>query len=100
MTQQVTAHVVASGNQLIEDAARLSAQESFLSAASLLKSNVSNVRLALQSRVNHPELASDERKGLRDFSDQDVICGQYTTFQCRKLHRVKSFEKMRKSFFV
>nr|CAB3262899.1 uncharacterized protein LOC100184888 [Phallusia mammillata] len=69
------ARVVASGNHLIEDVARLPSQEGFLASVSSLQTQVANVNLSLRSKCNHPELTSKARKGLRDFTDQDLICG-------------------------
>ncbi|CAK8693886.1 unnamed protein product [Clavelina lepadiformis] len=68
-------HTVASGNQLIEDSTKLSYQEGFLAAASEVKARAASLRLALTSMSCHPELVSEERKGLRDFSDKDALSG-------------------------
>ena len=72
---QATIHVVASGNQLIQDCSRLHSQEAFLASSGGLKTAVADLKAAVTSKGSHSDVISRDRKGLRDFSDQTVITG-------------------------
>lgn len=69
--------MIASGNMLIEDTARLANQEAFLATASHLKTKVNDVCSALLSSSNHPPITSEDRNGLRESGDPDKVSGKH-----------------------
>ena len=57
----------------------MASQESFLASSASLKTAVFDLRQAVVSKSNQSDVTSNDRKGLRDFTDQSAITGKFAS---------------------